>query len=224
MMTDDADDDFALDTFEREDQLVERRKQHLAEETEPWWIVLHAKVAVRAAPTTDGKPLCTLPQGSVVRASGVQLVNGVRWIVVHDDDLLLLARPKNKKDLAAGPGTCMMIESTVAGRLLMVAPKEFPWDELSHMPPRERGEAARQRVLQAQGLSTAGPSSSLSVADTEADPDWTDEQIRQLLEEHDAMASQQAQQRATTAPSTAAAMARFIQPSQGTMMSLDDTV
>ena len=215
------DDDFAMSTFELGDQLLERRKQQHAEVEEPWCIVMHSKVAVRAAPTTDGKPFCVLPQGSVIRADRVQRVDGVRWLVLHADDLTLLTKKciGGGGQIPPGIGTCMMIESTAAGQLLMVAPKEFPWHELSHMPPCDRGEAARTRVLQTPGDCRAASSSCTAA---EAYPDWTDTQIKKLLEKHDAMASQNARQHTATVSSSA--MATYIQPNYGSMMDIDDTV
>ena len=146
-----ASEDFALSIFGLQEEMQTMRKQESVEDEEQWWIVLHAKVAVRPAPTTEGKPLCVLPQGSVVRAAKVERVSGVRWLALHSDELPKLAKPRRDGAAPAPPPhACMMIESATAGRLLMVAPKEFDWEELSSLPPRERGLAARARVLGAQ--------------------------------------------------------------------------
>ena len=176
------DDDFAMAMFEMQDTAHTRRKQEETENTETWWIVLHSRVAVRPAPTTEGKPVCVLPQGAVVRAKTVRRVNGTRWVMISDDDVPRLVK-KKKKAAAEGqeeapppaPGCCMMIESPTAGQLLMVAPKEFDWERVRAVPPRDRGEAARQSFLGAQA-------------------ELTDEQISQLLEQADAHIARQQQQ------------------------------
>ena len=137
------DDDFAMAMFEMQDTAHTRRKQEETENTETWWIVLHSRVAVRPAPTTEGKPVCVLPQGAVVRAKTVRRVNGTRWVMISDDDVPRLVK-KKKKAAAEGqeeapppaPGCCMMIESPTAGQLLMVAPKEFDWEQVRAVPPR----------------------------------------------------------------------------------------
>ena len=152
---DEFDNDFAVQMFDMADTMHTARKQETEEENEKWWIVLHPKVAVRPGPTTEGKPVCVLGQGSVVRAERVERVNGSRWIIIAKSDLPMLVKKKKLKEGESPPpqpmpGTCMMIESRTAGKLMMIAPKEFNWEELASVPPRDRGQTARNRVLGAQ--------------------------------------------------------------------------
>ena len=190
-------DDFAMSTFEIEDQkMCERQVQSENEEkVERWWIVLHAKVAVRQAPTTEGKPVCVLPGGSVVRVSKIVRANGARWIVLHDDDLPMLIKKKKKAEAEGeaapppAPGCCMMIESATAGTLVMTAPREFNWENLAHLPPRERGEAARRHVLGAQA-------------------ELSDEQIERLLGQADEQLAQR-EKKPQAPPASDATKIRF---------------
>ena len=86
------DDDFALTMFDCIEAKQSARLQQRAEDDERWWIVMAAKVAVRAATNTDGKPMNVLPATSVVRAQLVERVGPVRWIKLHDDELPFFAK------------------------------------------------------------------------------------------------------------------------------------
>ena len=98
-----ATDDFAMSMFDMHEAHHTMRKQQAIEEAEHWWIVLQPKVAVRPTATTEGKPLCVLPQGSVVRAAGLERVDGVRWLTLHADDLPMLVKNKKQPNTAAEP-------------------------------------------------------------------------------------------------------------------------
>ena len=139
------DDDFALAVYEMQEQRMRAVLKDVEEATERWWIVLHTRVAVRPAPSTEGKPLCVLPLGSVVRATGTTRVDSQRWVRIHDDDLLHM----RKKEQPPPKEAYMLTEAAAAGlgTLLMVAPKEFDWETLADVAPKHRGERARQAML-----------------------------------------------------------------------------
>ena len=143
---DDETEDYAMSTFESIDARWTTLKQAEAEDNEKWWIVLAAKIAVRRVPTTEGKPMCVLPQGSVVHVKKVEHVDGTRWAVVESSDATTLhknTRAANDQPIEAA---YMLIEGP-SGRLLMVAPPEFAWESVRALPPSERGMEARRRIL-----------------------------------------------------------------------------
>jgi len=175
----DSDDDFCMQMYDWAETRQTQRMQEVAEAEERWWIVMHDKVAVRPAPSTEGRPLAVLPRGAVVKVSGIKTVEGNRrWLTVHNDDLGYF-RPKKKDGskeaaLAAlgsgGPSAAyMLIEGATAGlgRLMMVAPKDFEWDNVAGIVPRRRGEVAQSQMV-------GGMPSEI-----------TDDYIEQLLEEGD---------------------------------------
>ena len=163
-----SDDDFAVSVFGKMEDRQVARLQVEAEAEERWWIVMQPKVAVRSLPTTEGKPMCVLPAGSVVRAQSILHVGAVRWLVLHADDLPLLPKKKNAANTAAATdcsssaaaassisaaesasSAYMMIDGSASGltRLLMVAPKAFDWEQVRLLPPKHRGEAARRLMI-----------------------------------------------------------------------------
>ena len=137
-------DDFAMQMYE--DQ--ESRKRTMLQEAElfkeRWWIVMHAKVAVRPGPNKDGDPVVVLPRGSVVSAQTVVKVGKERWLRIHDDELPFL---KKRQSLPTAAEAYMLLEAADLGELVMAAPKEFNWESLKEMHPKHRGEAARQEML-----------------------------------------------------------------------------
>lgn len=141
------DDDWALDMFEA----MEARKRTMLVESEQlhnrWWIVMHSKVAVRPGPSREGEPVCLLPRGSVLKAETLLQSRGGRWMRIHPDELHFLKR----KSRPAPSEAYMLLDTPEHGALLTDAPKEFDWDTLTAMHPRERGEAARQQVTRMHG-------------------------------------------------------------------------
>jgi len=178
----DSDDDFCMQMYDWAETRQTQRMQEVAEAEERWWIVMHDKVAVRPAPSTEGRPLAVLPRGAVVKVSGIKTVEGGRrWLTVDESDLAFF-RPKKKESsaeaavaaLAAPTAAYILIEGTVAGlgKLMMVAPKDFDWDNVAGIVPKRRGEVAQSQMV-------GGMPSEI-----------TDEYIEQLLAEGDAKAAE----------------------------------
>ena len=161
--SDNDEEDFAMSMFDTMESHNVQRLQRAAEDDEKWWIVMHAKVAVRRLPTTEGnKPISVLPASSVVRAKGIEFANGARWLILQDDDLPLLDKKKQSGAAAATtaaeassssssegpkPGGYMLLEMPGHGRLLMVAPKSFDWEKVAPLAPKLRGDAARRMMI-----------------------------------------------------------------------------
>ena len=147
-MSTDNYDDLALEIFEN----LERRKRSLLldEEmaNERWWIVMHAKVAVRPAPAKQGDPLLVLPRGAVLAAQTIIKVGRERWLRVHADELPFL---KKNESLPKPHEAYMLIESDEIGTLVMAAPHEYDWHMLKELHPKHRGEVARQQMLRMLG-------------------------------------------------------------------------
>jgi len=147
-MSTDNFDDLAFEIFEN----LERRKRSLLldEEmaNERWWIVMHAKVAVRPAPAKQGDPLLVLPRGAVLAAQTIIKVGRERWLRVHADELPFL---KKNQSLPKPHDAYMLIESDEIGTLVMAAPHEYDWHMLKELHPKHRGEVARQQMLRMLG-------------------------------------------------------------------------
>lgn len=158
-------DDFALRIFDKLDRHIVKKLQRSDEEDERWWIVMQPRVAVRPRPTMGSQLISVLPGSSVVRATGIEIASGTRWLRLHEDDIRLLdtkqratsAEPADSAASSAGasssvvsePRLCgyMMIESPELGQLLMVAPKAFGWEQVASLAPKLRGEAARRMMI-----------------------------------------------------------------------------
>ena len=133
--------------FEMYEELEGRKRALLYNEEvagDPWWIVMHTKVAVRPSPSKEGTPLVVLPRGSVLAARKVVTVGSEQWLCVRDDELPFL---KKKQSLPSPPEAYMLLEADDIGTLVMPAPREFEWQRLQAWHPRHRGEAARQQML-----------------------------------------------------------------------------
>ena len=83
-------DDFALRIFDKLDRHIVKKLQRSDEEDERWWIVMQPRVAVRPRPTMGSQLISVLPGSSVVRATGIEIASGTRWLRLHEDDIRLL--------------------------------------------------------------------------------------------------------------------------------------